>query len=85
MDRGGDLLAITTEKVKTAIGNRIQFGAIDHYWISLNDRDYRNIYDWSDNSANGFINWGSGSPDKYSRSGKKIIINNKSKHQQSQS
>ena len=74
MDRGGDLLAIATKEVKTAIGNRIVTGVEDFYWISLNDRDYRNIYDWSDNSANGLISWGSGAPDLYSTFGKKIIV-----------
>lgn len=73
MDRGGDLLTIGTEEVKTAIKKRIMFGVYSYYWISLNDRDYKSIYDWSDNSPNGLISWGSGAPDIYSTSGKKII------------
>ena len=67
MDRGGDLLTITTAKERTAIGERIKNTANNYYWIALNDRDYRNDYYWSNGDANALISWGSGAPDNSGR------------------
>ncbi|CAB3996190.1 Hypothetical predicted protein, partial [Paramuricea clavata] len=64
LDRGGDLLTITTEEEKKAIAAKIKYSSSIYYWISLNDRDYRNFHYWSNNDADGVINWGSGAPDK---------------------
>ncbi|CAB4030131.1 Hypothetical predicted protein, partial [Paramuricea clavata] len=65
LDRGGDLLSITTEEESKAIAEKIKYGMDDYFWISLNDRDYRGIHYWSNNEAFGLINWGSGAPEHY--------------------
>ena len=71
LDRGGDLLAITTEEERSAIQAQVTNTAINYFWISLNDRDYIDNYYWSNNDANGLINWESGAPDL--KSSMKII------------
>ena len=73
MDRGGDLLTITTEEEKKAIAAKIKYTSNIYYWISLNDRDYRNFHYWSNNDADGVINWGSGAPDKSGYTSMKIF------------
>ena len=60
LERGGDLLTITNEKERKAVAARINSSVHDYYWISLNGRDYPNIFDWANGAPNGFMNWGSG-------------------------
>lgn len=63
LERGGDLLSVTTEEENKAIAEKIKYGTDDYFWISLNDRDYRGIYYWSNDEAYGLTNWGSGAPE----------------------
>ncbi|XP_028395191.1 uncharacterized protein LOC114519267 isoform X2 [Dendronephthya gigantea] len=74
LERGGDLLTITNEKEKEAVADQIKNSFHDYYWISLNDRDYRDIYDWSNGDANGLINWGTGAPDNSGKINRKACV-----------
>ena len=65
LEQGGDLLTIATDKEKITINKRIKvLNGISSLWISLNDRDFKDVQYWSDGEAAGLFNWGSGSPSK---------------------
>ena len=68
LDQAGDLLTMRDLAEKTAIVHqlsKIRKSYISGFWISLNERDYQNYFYWSDNEANSFTSWGSGSPHYY--------------------
>ena len=67
MERGGDLLTISTYDDMRTIKTLLQKNSAYYdYWISLNDRDYNNVYYWTNSENTAYLNWGSGSPNRWS-------------------
>ena len=67
LDEDGDLLSVRNLKEKTAIVERLsnlRESYVTGFWISLNDKDYRDFFYWSDDNANTLMSWGSGSPER---------------------
>ena len=62
--QGSDLLSINSYSEKQYINKILQqrYRSTYAFWIGLNDRDYTNLFRWSDGSPVNIVNWQSSSP-----------------------